>query len=257
MSSARPLRDAMLAVRHLTVIPLPTQWPEGGAKPDVAGWFPLVGVLVGTAGWGVVSLTRTVDAPALLAALSVAVMVALTGGLHWDGLADVTDAWQVHDPERRQQVLKDSAVGAFGALAIALTVGIQVTAIAVLADKGAGAVLPVAAAAGRLSASFSAWLGRPARPNGLGAAVSRRPGFSAGIGLLVGTSAIVGIVRGGGIYTLGAPSLAGAIVLAASALVVPHVVSGRFNGTNGDTMGAGIVLVETLGLVLGAVVVLL
>ena len=46
--------------------------------------------------------------------------MALTGALHEDGLADVADAIGAHVPrERRLEILRDSRVGTFGALAVA------------------------------------------------------------------------------------------------------------------------------------------
>lgn len=62
---------------------------------------------------GVPVLTRSV--------LIVLVWIALTGGLHLDGAMDTADGLAVQDPQRRLQVMVDSATGAFGAMvAIAL-----------------------------------------------------------------------------------------------------------------------------------------
>lgn len=53
----------------------------------------------------------------LVAVLVVAVQVVLSGGLHWDGWADVWDAW-AGPPDRRQEILRDSRLGAIGAGAL-------------------------------------------------------------------------------------------------------------------------------------------
>jgi adenosylcobinamide-GDP ribazoletransferase len=247
----------MLAVTQLSIVPMPVSWPKDGERPDVAGWYPLVGLAVALPAWGLVVLGHTLSSPLLFSALAVAATALLTRGLHWDGLADVADAWNINGAERRHEVMKDSATGAFGALAICLGVVLQVVAISSLADKGASTVVLVAAIAGRAAATFSAWLGAPARTDGLGAAVSRRPGFSGALGFVLGMGALVGLValavaaRHGMLLALAV----GAGL--AAALVVPHVISGRFGGTSGDTMGASIVVVETTVLVFSAIVVAL
>ena len=46
--------------------------------------------------------------------------VAITGGIHLDGLCDVADAQASHaDPERKRQILKDPHLGAFAVIAVA------------------------------------------------------------------------------------------------------------------------------------------
>lgn len=58
---------------------------------------------------GIPDLTRNV--------LTVAIWVGITGGLHLDGAMDTADGLSVTNPERRLEVMKDSATGAFGAIA--------------------------------------------------------------------------------------------------------------------------------------------
>ncbi len=47
-------------------------------------------------------------------------MIAATGGLHEDGLADTADSLGGYDPVRRLEIMKDSRIGAFGVLALVL-----------------------------------------------------------------------------------------------------------------------------------------
>lgn len=255
MPRTRPGHAFALAVTQLTVVPLPVAWPEG-SRPDVASWYPVVGLALGTVGWAVAALPALLGAKTLAliaSALAVAVLAFLTRGLHWDGLADVADAWYQPTMERRHAVLKDSATGAFGTLAIVLAAIIQVTALAAIASAGATAVVIFAVACGRLAATFSAWLGKPARADGLGASVVRPPSavgafvvaFALGVATLVVTFAtglatpLVAVIVVGGFIT---------------ALVTPHLVASRFGGVTGDTMGASIVITEAVILIVAATV---
>lgn len=251
----RPLHDLVLAISQLTAVPVGVSWPSSAEKPDVAGWYPLVGIALGATAWLCGAAVLWV-APGAATIASVAALIALavaTRGLHWDGLADVADAWFMPDLDRRHEVLKDSATGAFGTLAIVLVALTEFAAISILLAGGAGFVLMAAVALGRAAATFSAWLGKPARGDGLGASVIRRPGASGAFGFVAAAA-----VLGGLAFTSSAVAplalVAVCAVGVASALVVPHLVSMRFSGVTGDTMGASIVVVETLVLVAGALV---
>jgi adenosylcobinamide-GDP ribazoletransferase len=75
----------------------------------------------------------------LTAALAVTGLVVATGAFHEDGLADSADGlFGGHTPERRLEIMKDSRVGTFGALALGLSLLLRVTALAAIL-QGAGA----------------------------------------------------------------------------------------------------------------------
>jgi len=105
-----------------------TRLPVGG---DERSWeafrrtpvsIPLAGYVVG----GVAALPLLLPLPVpTAAALYLVTLVLLTGVAHADGLADLGDAAAVHggaDAARRREVLKDSATGVGGALAVTLAV---------------------------------------------------------------------------------------------------------------------------------------
>lgn len=105
-----------------------------------AGHFPGVGVLVGglVAGFAaglLLLLPPTGSAPLVAAALSTAFGVWLTGAFHEDGLADVFDGLGGSaERDRALVIMKDSRVGAFGAIAIMLTLLCKVALLALLGD---------------------------------------------------------------------------------------------------------------------------
>lgn len=242
---ARPLRDFALAVTLLTGIPLRVSGPaSSGGTTQCAGYFPLVGLALGAFVSGVLVLShRYFYGLGLVGAvLVIAILAGVTRLLHWDGLADVADAWFV-PRERRLAVMADSAIGAFGATCIVLVALLEVFALASLGSSAAtGAAAALAPVSGRLAATFAAWLGTPARPGGLGSSVMGRPTvFSAAVALL-------GVLGSGALARmLGAPLLPVVVVLGAGvvfALAVPHVVAHRMGGVTGDTMGASVLIVE-------------
>ncbi|MFZ2391100.1 adenosylcobinamide-GDP ribazoletransferase, partial [Rhodoferax sp.] len=80
-------------------------------------------------------LPPTDSAPLVAAALGTALGVLLTGAFHEDGLADVADGLGGSaDRERALGIMKDSRVGAFGAIAVMLMLLCKVTLLALLGD---------------------------------------------------------------------------------------------------------------------------
>lgn len=132
------------AIAFYTCLPIPAKWPI--LFQGIARLAPVVGVLIGggLAGlnwlfvrWGIPDLTRSV--------LLVLLWLAVTGGLHLDGAMDTADGLAVQDPDRRLQVMSDSATGAFGAMVGA---AILLLKIAALSDLYLSANFALVAAAG-------------------------------------------------------------------------------------------------------------
>lgn len=129
------LRGVRAAATFLTRVPV------GGFpyRDDDWRWasahFPLIGAAVGATGALACWLALPVS-PMVAGALAVAVTVLITGGFHEDGLADSADALGGgFDRVRVLQILKDSRIGAFGGLAIALSILLRVALIAALAAR--------------------------------------------------------------------------------------------------------------------------
>ncbi len=71
-------------------------------------FYPLVGLLIGAALWGMAHLLQFLPL-VLSSSLILVLWIWLTGGLHLDGLADTADAWVggFGDPERSLNIMKD------------------------------------------------------------------------------------------------------------------------------------------------------
>ena len=138
-------RHYLLSLQFFTRIPVTGRLADWvGFSPAMlrtsAGHFPGVGVLVGllvavfTAGL-LMALPPVGSAPLVAAALGTVLGVLITGAFHEDGLADVADGLGGSaDRDRALIIMKDSRVGAFGAIAIVLVLLCKVALLALLGD---------------------------------------------------------------------------------------------------------------------------
>ncbi|MEL7333876.1 MAG: adenosylcobinamide-GDP ribazoletransferase, partial [Cyanobacteria bacterium J06560_2] len=99
-------------------------------------WVPWVGGVIGAlmaiADWSF----HFFQVPALVAsALTVSFGIALTGGLHLDGVMDAADGLAVPDPSRRLAVMSDSRMGAFGGMAVVVLILLKVSALSTIAES--------------------------------------------------------------------------------------------------------------------------
>ncbi|HXM01660.1 MAG TPA: adenosylcobinamide-GDP ribazoletransferase [Chthoniobacterales bacterium] len=118
----RQLNLFLAAVMFLTRLPVGRfhQFRDEDVAPSTS-YFPVVGAVIGLAG-GLALLSAAV-VPSFMGVLtSMLVTICLTGGLHEDGLADCADGLiGGQDPQRRLEIMKDSRIGAYGAIALWLS----------------------------------------------------------------------------------------------------------------------------------------
>lgn len=114
-------RDIATALTFLTRLPV-ARFASGepAALSRATTWFPLVGLLIGSAlGLAVIGLSSLL--PPSVAVIAVLVLgVVLTGGFHEDGLADVADSAGAFALDSKLSIMRDSRVGTYGALALIL-----------------------------------------------------------------------------------------------------------------------------------------
>ncbi|RYF42008.1 MAG: adenosylcobinamide-GDP ribazoletransferase [Comamonadaceae bacterium] len=145
------LRHWLIALQFFTRIPVTGRLAAWvGYSPAMlrasAAHFPAMGWVVGGFGAAVsagllLALPPGPYAPLVAAALSTVATVLLTGALHEDGLADVADALGGSaDRDRALEIMKDSRVGAFGALALVLALLCKVALLAILGAHGVQAL---------------------------------------------------------------------------------------------------------------------
>jgi adenosylcobinamide-GDP ribazoletransferase len=241
--SGAVVRAPLAAVAFLTRIPVGRRIELGAA--DVArgaALFPLVGGAVGGA-CGVVADVLAGPLPTLVAGgLAVALAAVLTGAMHLDALADTADAFGGRTRERSLEIMRDHAVGAFGAVALVLACLVDAATVGALGATGDAALVGLAAgAAGRAAILPLAFLLPYARPGGGQGRVLEGMGPGAvlvGVGLAIVLAVPAGLP---GLAALGA----GAVVSAILGLYWLRWLG----GVTGDVLGATAKLVETATLV--------
>ncbi|MFN9432950.1 MAG: adenosylcobinamide-GDP ribazoletransferase, partial [Acidobacteriota bacterium] len=129
------------AIQFLTTIPI----SRSTVPPhEAAPFFPLIG-----AGIGALSALPLAFLPLpapLSAALTLSLQLILTGMLHEDGLADISDGVRKGStPERMFAIIKDSRIGSYGACARILALFFRWQAISLIPRAPFGAVPTIAA----------------------------------------------------------------------------------------------------------------
>jgi len=177
--------------------------------------------------------------PFVAGVVTLIIWVALTGGLHLDGLADCCDGLLASvSVERRLEIMKDPHLGAFGVIGLVLILSLKVTILASLVPTTSFGIL-LAGSLGRWCILMAGLLPL-ARPSGMGAdfaAGFQRPFIAWGaiiplaLGILLGRRGMLSILVGVG---------AGALVL--------WLAKSRIGGVTGDVFGMIVEVVETFAL---------
>jgi adenosylcobinamide-GDP ribazoletransferase len=236
------MRNLRIAFGLMTTLPfrLPENWSAGDSG-RAAVWYPLVGLVIGALTWLAWKGAIFAFSPLIAGVITLVVWVALTGGLHLDGLADCCDGlFASAAPARRLELMKDPHVGAFGVIGLILTLFLKAAALAALTPVSSFGIL--------LAASLARWCILPAgllplaRPSGMGS------DFAAGfhrsfmiwaaiipliLAILLGTRGILASVAG----------------LGAAALVL-WLAKSRIGGVTGDVFGMVVEIVEVVVLLI-------
>ncbi len=233
-SPAAWLHDLKTAAIFFTRVPI----PHDGALTLAAlrrAWrtVPAIGALIGLAGGIVFAAAIWLHLPPAAAALlAVLATIALTGALHEDGLADTADGSGGGDPERRIEIMRDSRIGAYGALALIFSVGLRAAALAAIARPGA-AILALIAAHAVSRACMPAVMDRmqPATEEGLGSGAGT-PDRTA-LAIAAGSALVLALIVLGpaaGVWAL--------LAAAAASFAIAAMAQRLFRGYTGDVLGA-------------------
>jgi adenosylcobinamide-GDP ribazoletransferase len=231
------LAQASAGLMFLTRLRVPIRgpWPDD-ALARAAWSFPLAGALVGGLGAGAALSARWLGQSgpvAALAALTATMLV--TGALHEDGLADAVDGLGGgRTVARKLEIMKDSRIGSYGALALLLSVGMRGACVVTLLGQGAWAVAGGLIAAHAVARAGLPTLMRalvPVRPGGLGAMAGAPAAGIALVATLFGLAiALVGLGFWRGLFAslLAVAAMAGVAMLARR----------QIGGYTGDILGA-------------------
>lgn len=218
-----------------SAIPMPNlPWDERNMRHMMAA-FPLVGAVIGVSLWLWWLVSEALGFGFLLRSAGLTVLpIAISGGIHMDGFADVIDAQSSHaSQERKREILKDPHAGAFAIVAICC----YLLAFCSLAGEIDARELPLCIGIPILSRCLSGFATvsyRPARTDGMyaaenGSADRRSTRLAlAALFALVGT----GLIARDAIVALA--MLASGI---ATMLAVRHLAEKEYGGMSGDLAG--------------------
>lgn len=245
------IRHYLLAVQFFTRIPVTgalAGWV--GFSPAMlrasAAHFPGVGWLVAgvaCATYGVVALWLPASAltPMAAAVACTIATVLLTGGFHEDGLADVADGLGGSSQrERALQIMKDSRIGAFGAMALVLALMAKVILLAVLGNQGLWVAVAALAAAHVASRLFPLLLVRALVHVGDADGSKSKPLADQITLAALGTAALWCVLPLGlAVLAQGPlPILGGLLAATAAFLWMGRLFVRRLQGFTGDCLGA-------------------
>ena len=230
------VRGAFLALQFLTKLPTPSY---DDFEPDdlsrSAVWFPAVGLVVGSLVAGAVWLGTLAD-PWVGAFLGVLTWTWVTGALHLDGLGDLADGLgAAHgNPERLREVMADPRTGTFAVVAIVLQLMAKLVALQALAGPAFPWPIVFVAATARLGPLF--WC-KSLPP--IGSGTGERFAWH------VETRAIVAWLVVAAAAALPAPEL---LLCVPAAFAWRQFLAARIGGQTGDALGAGVEILESVGL---------
>ena len=125
----------LIALQFLTRVPVPRAVGyEAAWLNQSARHFPAIGLLVGLVGAGVLWCALRLWPMPVAVGLSMAATLWLTGAFHEDGLADTLDGLGgAADRERALQIMKDSRIGAYGAIGLVVVLGLKAATLVSMA----------------------------------------------------------------------------------------------------------------------------
>jgi adenosylcobinamide-GDP ribazoletransferase len=243
------MRLYIIALQFLTIIPLP--FGTRCEKEDLGrstALFPLAGLLIGALLVGINWLISPWLARPLCDALLMTALTAITGALHLDGLADVCDGVAARGGrERFLEVMKDSQVGAVGAVGLVLCLLLKWQALAAVPNDLKWQALLIFPTLARFGQVLTMTGARHARQDGLGAA------FVQGTG---GTALSVAFISAAStsIYLLGIRGIIALAAVCVFTFAARMFFQRRLGGLTGDTVGCTSELNEIMALIVISVV---
>jgi adenosylcobinamide-GDP ribazoletransferase len=227
------------ALQFLTILPLPRSLaPDEQALGRAVPLFPVVGLGIGVAvalmDWGLGRIFPV----AVTSVFAVILLIAVSGALHIDGLADTADGFFSSRPrERILEIMRDSRTGPMGVAAIVCAVALKIALVASVSGPSRAWVLLLTPVAGRSALLVQLALLPYARPEGLAGIFHRNRSRSHAFW------ALTFLIIAGGLAG-GFPGLTAGVVSFLFALLFAAYVRRRIGGLTGDTLGASCELTE-------------
>ncbi len=235
--------DLQAAFSLLTRLPISVDHARAGKRGAGAAWaFPLVGLLLGgmfglfgvILGW--IGIPNGMVAAFVLLGFAMA-----TGAMHEDGLADFADGiWGGTTVDQRLDIMKDSRIGAYGAVALIVFLLMRFSGISALSGWDLVLTLAAVGAGSRSLMVGAMFMIDPAKPSGLSASAGQPSGQVTGVALMIGLAACVVLTGFSGIILFA--------VMAIAIVPVCVIALKKLDGQTGDVLGAVQQCAEVAGL---------
>lgn len=233
------LRLFFIALQFFTRLPIP-RWVgfEPAWLQHASRYFPAVGLVVAAIACGVYAAAALVLPPMVAALLSTAAGIYATGAFHEDGFADSCDGLGGgHTRERVLEIMKDSRIGAYGAIGIGLMLATKVATLASLPKLAVLGALLSAHPLSRLMACSLIWRMEYARAEGKAKPLAQEMrGGEFLIATLTAALPCAAVVAAGLLPAIALAAGLGCMLLAAFWLA--RKFQRRLGGYTGDCLGA-------------------
>lgn len=228
------MKALFAALSFLSLLPVPKSWTgESVELSRSVGFFPLAGLIMGAIlalfGWALgLVMPRLAVAGVVVVGLAI-----LTRGLHIDGLADTADGfWSNADRERMLEIMKDSHVGAMGAIAIVAVLLLKYSALAAVEGEDLWRGILLLVVTGRCMMVLPLSLFSYARKEGgMGRLFFEKRRF-----LNATWAVLAGLIAGW--FLIGTAGLAAVVAAVVSTLAFCLYCKWKIGGVTGDTIGA-------------------
>jgi adenosylcobinamide-GDP ribazoletransferase len=233
------LRLFFTALQFFTRLPIPgwvgfdPAWLNQSSR-----YFPLVGVVVALITAGSYALAAWLLPAPVAVIISTAVGIYATGAFHEDGFADMCDGFGGGmTPERVLEIMKDSRIGAYGAIGTICMLALKLTTLAMLPPPAAIGALLVAHPLSRLMATALIWRLDYARAEGKAKPLAQK--MSDAEFLIAALTAALPAVAVIALHWLPVTALAAGLIAATiTTLWLARKFVRRIGGYTGDCLGA-------------------
>ncbi len=228
------LRLFFIALQFFTRIRIPRwvgfdeRWLQHASR-----YFPAVGIVVALVTVLVYAIASLLWTQSIAVLLSTIAGIYLTGAFHEDGFADAGGTTS----ERVLEIMKDSRIGAYGAIGIGLMLALKWMALSSLPSPAVVAALLVAHPLSRLAAISLVWRMDYVKANGKAKPIGQE--MSNGEFCIASATTLLPIAI---LFLLGLMPvlavLAGALFAACASLWLARMFQRRIGGYTGDCLGA-------------------
>lgn len=235
----------LLALQFLTTLPLKIKKFNPAMAAWAAAYFPVVGLFLGLILAGLNRLLSVLGfVPLASNIILVVTLIALTGGIHLDGLSDTADAFlSGKKREEMLEIMRDPHIGAMGALSLISIILLKIGLLSSLSAMAKPAVLILMCILSRWGAVCQIYLFPYARQDGKAKLFFQGMNLKIFMAAAVITILCVSLVlRAEGLIVL--------LMITCFAYIAGMFVRGKIGGLTGDTLGAVIELTEVITLII-------